>query len=84
MNFKLYHSINVKYPPILDPRLEALAAGMLCFYGQYNFQALFILCIFFIYFFDCYIITCTVHDFFLLTSMVVFHKEKLSGNFHCI
>lgn len=64
MNFKLYHSINVKYPPILDPRLEALAAGMLCFYGQYNFQALLILCIFFIYFFDCYIITCTVHDFF--------------------
>ena len=27
VNFKLYHSINVKYPPILDPRLEALAAG---------------------------------------------------------
>ncbi|CAL9110137.1 unnamed protein product [Musa acuminata var. zebrina] len=26
VNFKLYHSINVKYPPILDPRLEALAA----------------------------------------------------------
>ncbi|XP_052197651.1 pescadillo homolog [Diospyros lotus] len=25
VNFKLYHSINVKYPPILDPRLEALA-----------------------------------------------------------
>jgi Pescadillo N-terminus len=27
VNFKLYHSINVKYPPILDPRLEALSAG---------------------------------------------------------
>ncbi|KAH6821501.1 TCP-1/cpn60 chaperonin family protein [Perilla frutescens var. hirtella] len=26
VNFRLYHSINVKYPPILDPRLEALAA----------------------------------------------------------
>ncbi|GJN23642.1 hypothetical protein PR202_gb11307 [Eleusine coracana subsp. coracana] len=26
VNFKLYHSINVNYPPILDPRLEALAA----------------------------------------------------------
>ncbi|KAG0494413.1 hypothetical protein HPP92_005407 [Vanilla planifolia] len=25
VNFKLYHSINVKYPPILDSRLEALA-----------------------------------------------------------
>ncbi|PON41577.1 Pescadillo [Parasponia andersonii] len=24
----LYHSINVKYPPILDPRLEALAADL--------------------------------------------------------
>lgn len=33
-NFKLYHSINVKYPPILDPRLEALAAELyaLCRY----------------------------------------------------
>ncbi|KAL6003252.1 hypothetical protein ACLOJK_023475 [Asimina triloba] len=28
VNFKLYHSINVKYPPILDPRLEALAAEL--------------------------------------------------------
>ena len=27
VNFRLYHSINLKYPPILDPRLEALAAG---------------------------------------------------------
>ncbi|CAI0440155.1 unnamed protein product [Linum tenue] len=26
VNFRLYHSISVKYPPILDPRLEALAA----------------------------------------------------------
>ncbi|XP_030544711.1 pescadillo homolog [Rhodamnia argentea] len=25
VNFKLYHSISVKYPPILDPQLEALA-----------------------------------------------------------
>ncbi|WOK97758.1 Pescadillo [Canna indica] len=34
INFKLYHSINVKYPPILDPRLEALAAELyaLCRY----------------------------------------------------
>ncbi|KAF5740406.1 pescadillo isoform X1 [Tripterygium wilfordii] len=28
INFKLYHSINVKYPPILDPRLESLAADL--------------------------------------------------------
>ncbi|KAM3301426.1 pescadillo [Capsicum chacoense] len=28
VNFKLYHSINVKYPPILDPRLEAVAADL--------------------------------------------------------
>lgn len=28
VNFRLYHSINVKYPPILDSRLEALAAGI--------------------------------------------------------
>ncbi|PIN07133.1 Protein required for normal rRNA processing [Handroanthus impetiginosus] len=28
VNYKLYHSINVKYPPILDPRLEALAADL--------------------------------------------------------
>ncbi|GJW05758.1 hypothetical protein Tco_1568181 [Tanacetum coccineum] len=27
VNFKLYESINLKYPPILDPRLKALAAG---------------------------------------------------------
>ncbi|URE18836.1 Pescadillo N-terminus [Musa troglodytarum] len=34
VNFKLYHSINVKYPPILDPRMEALAAELyaLCRY----------------------------------------------------
>ncbi|VFQ91879.1 unnamed protein product [Cuscuta campestris] len=28
VNFQLYHSINVKYPPILDARLEALAADL--------------------------------------------------------
>ncbi|KAE8706696.1 putative Chitinase A [Hibiscus syriacus] len=28
VNFQLYHFINVKYPPILDPRLEALAADL--------------------------------------------------------
>ncbi|CAK9161765.1 unnamed protein product [Ilex paraguariensis] len=28
VNFRIYHSINVKYPPILDPRLEALAADL--------------------------------------------------------
>ncbi|XP_044465681.1 LOW QUALITY PROTEIN: pescadillo homolog, partial [Mangifera indica] len=28
INFKLYHSINVKYPPILDPLLEASAAEL--------------------------------------------------------
>ncbi|EOY02494.1 Pescadillo-related [Theobroma cacao] len=28
VNFQLYHSMNVKYPPILDPRLEALAADL--------------------------------------------------------
>ncbi|KAK4785376.1 hypothetical protein SAY86_002065 [Trapa natans] len=28
VNFRLYRSINVKYPPILDPRLEALAADL--------------------------------------------------------
>ncbi|KAK6159547.1 hypothetical protein DH2020_006861 [Rehmannia glutinosa] len=28
VNYKLYHSINVNYPPILDPRLEALAADL--------------------------------------------------------
>jgi len=34
VNFKIYHSINVNYPPILDPRLEALAAELyaLCRY----------------------------------------------------
>lgn len=31
VNFKLYHSIKVKYPPILDPRLEALAAELYAF-----------------------------------------------------
>ncbi|KAL5572778.1 hypothetical protein UlMin_022375 [Ulmus minor] len=28
INCHLYHTINVKYPPILDSRLEALAAGL--------------------------------------------------------
>ncbi|XP_057969849.1 pescadillo homolog [Malania oleifera] len=28
VNLKLYHSINVKYPPILNPHLEALAADL--------------------------------------------------------
>ncbi|OAY25693.1 pescadillo homolog [Manihot esculenta] len=28
VNFRLYHSVNVEYPPILDPQLEALAAGL--------------------------------------------------------
>ncbi|XP_075520846.1 pescadillo homolog isoform X1 [Primulina tabacum] len=28
VNYKLYSSINLKYPPILDPRLEALAADL--------------------------------------------------------
>ncbi|KAF5198408.1 Pescadillo-like protein [Thalictrum thalictroides] len=28
VNFRLYHSINVKYPPILDPQLEALAEDL--------------------------------------------------------
>jgi pescadillo protein len=34
INFKLYHSINVNYPPVLDPRLEALASELyaLCRY----------------------------------------------------
>ncbi|ONK79176.1 uncharacterized protein A4U43_C01F3700 [Asparagus officinalis] len=32
VNFKLYHSINLKYPPILDPRLEAAAAALYALY----------------------------------------------------
>ncbi|KAG6583585.1 Pescadillo-like protein [Cucurbita argyrosperma subsp. argyrosperma] len=28
VNFHVYHSINLKYPPILDPHLEALAADL--------------------------------------------------------
>ncbi|KAJ8775094.1 hypothetical protein K2173_020098 [Erythroxylum novogranatense] len=28
VNYRLYHFINVKYPPILDPRLEALASEL--------------------------------------------------------
>ncbi|XVF60239.1 hypothetical protein PTKIN_Ptkin08bG0028800 [Pterospermum kingtungense] len=40
-NFQLYHSINVKYPPILDPRLEALAADLyaLSRYFDANYRA---------------------------------------------
>ncbi|KAF8733807.1 hypothetical protein HU200_014657 [Digitaria exilis] len=38
VNFKLYHSINVNYPPILDPRLEALAAVL------YSVPELYALC----------------------------------------
>ncbi|KAK7293423.1 hypothetical protein RJT34_16288 [Clitoria ternatea] len=29
VNFRLYHSINLKYPPKTDPRLEAIAADVL-------------------------------------------------------
>ncbi|GKB35560.1 hypothetical protein Tco_0880502 [Tanacetum coccineum] len=32
-NFKLYESINLKYPPILDPRLKALAAADIELFG---------------------------------------------------
>ncbi|XWS32738.1 hypothetical protein CRYUN_Cryun22dG0015300 [Craigia yunnanensis] len=41
VNFQLYHSINVKYPPILDPRLEALAADLyaLSRYFDANYRA---------------------------------------------
>ncbi|KMZ70148.1 putative Pescadillo [Zostera marina] len=28
VNYQLYHSINIKYPPILDPELEAFAADL--------------------------------------------------------
>ncbi|GMI71006.1 PESCADILLO [Hibiscus trionum] len=28
VNFQFYHSISVKYPPILDPQLKALAADL--------------------------------------------------------
>ncbi|XP_065870613.1 pescadillo homolog [Euphorbia lathyris] len=28
VNFRLYHTLNLEYPPILDPQLEALAAGL--------------------------------------------------------
>lgn len=28
VNLRLYHSINIKYPPILDPKLKALAADL--------------------------------------------------------
>ncbi|KAF8365021.1 hypothetical protein HHK36_032976 [Tetracentron sinense] len=36
VNFKLYHSINVKYPPVLDPRLEALAADLYALYRYFS------------------------------------------------
>ena len=28
VNFKLYHALGVRYPPLLDPRLEQAAAGL--------------------------------------------------------
>ncbi|KAL4458050.1 hypothetical protein ABPG75_012915 [Micractinium tetrahymenae] len=28
VNFKLYHSLGLRYPPVLDPKLEAAAAGL--------------------------------------------------------
>ncbi|RYQ86275.1 hypothetical protein Ahy_B10g105951 isoform A [Arachis hypogaea] len=42
VNFRLYHSINLKYPPILDPRLEALAADLyaLSRYANANVNAI--------------------------------------------
>ncbi|XP_022750547.1 pescadillo homolog [Durio zibethinus] len=41
VNYQLYHSINVRYPPILDPRLEALAADLyaLSRYFDANYRA---------------------------------------------
>ncbi|KAL9380987.1 hypothetical protein Peur_026644 [Populus x canadensis] len=33
VNFRLYHSINVKCPPLLDPRLEALALDLYALSG---------------------------------------------------
>lgn len=36
VNCHLYRSISAKYPPILDPRLEAFAAGM---YFDWFFKA---------------------------------------------
>ncbi|MCH82000.1 pescadillo-like protein [Trifolium medium] len=34
VNFNLYRSINLKYPPILDPQLEALAADIYALYAD--------------------------------------------------
>lgn len=28
VNFKLYHTIGVQYPPVVDPRMEKAAAGL--------------------------------------------------------
>lgn len=28
VNFKLYHTIGVHYPPVVDPRMEKAAAGL--------------------------------------------------------
>lgn len=28
VNYKLYHSLGVQYPPVVDPRLEEAAAGL--------------------------------------------------------
>lgn len=38
VNCHLYHSINVRYPPILDPQLEALAAGMFSFMFSFSLR----------------------------------------------
>ena len=28
VNFKLYHMLGVRYPPVVDPRMEQAAAGL--------------------------------------------------------
>lgn len=28
VNFKLYHTLGVRYPPVVDPKLERAAAGL--------------------------------------------------------
>ncbi len=28
VNYKLYHALGVRYPPIVDPKLEEAAAGL--------------------------------------------------------
>ena len=47
VNFKLYHTLGVRYPPIVDPTLERAAAGLaalmqvrLLFEISYDVQAL--------------------------------------------